>query len=245
MTKVTPIPFSEEMVRALLDGRKTQTRLVIQPQPVWAPSDEDAPAWWSWEAGYNGTNEKHPLFGLHGIAFTDAGLARDISEFWPCPYGRPGDLLWVREAWAQRLDLDHLNGTQLYEHGIRTAWYWADGPGKCCRTGCAGAAGRYRHARFMPRWASRLTLELTDVRVQRVQEISRSDCYAEGIERPKPLYLGSEKTAADNARNDFRRFWDSINAKPGLSGADNPWVWALTFKVHHQNVDGFLKERAA
>ena len=87
-------------------------------------------------------------------------------------WGIPGDLLYVKEAWAQRLDMDHLNGTQLYDSGVRKAWYWADGPGRCFNTGCAGAAGRYRHARFMPRWASRTTLELTDVRVQRVQEIS-------------------------------------------------------------------------
>jgi hypothetical protein len=88
---------------------------------------------------------------------------------------------------------------------------------------------------FMPRWASRITLEITDVRVQRVQEISLEDCLAEGIDVPgreRMLTIGPINRACDEAhcRAHFSQLWDSINAKRGFSWESNPWVWALTFK---------------
>ena len=200
------ILMSAPSVLELNDGRKTQTRRIINPQPI------DAQVYrWKGEKLYDGEArvlcwKQHVLgpIGWDGfqnrIDLWDGGQNRiDLAHL--CPYGQPGDLLYVKEAWAQRLDMDHLNGTQLYDSGVRKAWYWADGPGRCFNTGCAGAAGRYRHARFMPRWASRTTLELTDVRVQRVQEISEEDA----IHAPDA--------------------WER-----------NDWVFALTFNVHKRNV---------
>lgn len=170
-----------------------------------------------------------------------------------CPYGAQGDLLWVRESWAYRLDQDHLNGTQLYEAGVRQAWYWADGPGKTCKTGCDGAAGRVRAARFMPRWASRITLRITDVRVQRLAEISEQDALAEGIEwesaDPPFCYVpgiwphsitavGVEQMAFNHEVACYSRLWEHINGKG--SWRDETWVWALSFEVLQKNVDEVL-----
>lgn len=204
-------------VRAILDERKTQTRRVVK---------------------LNASGHVKEIGGNRRWHRDDpeAALA--------CPYGQPGDRLWVREAWAQRLDLDHLNGTQLYEFGVRQAWYWADGPGKCCRTGCNGAAGRVRAARFMPRWASRIDLEVTGVRVERVQEISRDDAIEEGIARVDPYgfdptlppgmpacwknYIGPGKWTSDPVMS-FRTLWDSINGKKH-PWESNPYVWVVEFR---------------
>lgn len=174
-----------------------------------------------------------------------ADMGSDASRvLYRCPYGQPGDYLWVRESWAQRLDLDRLNGTQLYASGVRNAWYWADGPGKCCNTGCAGAAGRVRAARFMPRWASRLTLRITDVRVERVQEISQQDAIAEGCESP---LAGTELESLPgdyvaDERTSFAILWNSLNAKRGYGWDVNPWVWAITFEPIEQNIDRVITE---
>jgi hypothetical protein len=146
-----------------------------------------------------------------------------------CPYGQPGDLLYVKENWAYRLDHDEYSRSQLYEMGVRQAWYWADGPGRCCNTGCDGAAGRVRTARFMPRWASRLTLRITDVRVQRLQEISEADAIAEGVE-------------PQGARMHYCVLWKAINGAG--SWAENPFVWCISFECIHLNVDEVLREVA-
>jgi len=216
-----PILFSAPMVRALLEGRKTQTRRVVKPQP---PEGTDAlrdiPGENRWWAAY-------ATHDANGVTYRPLGS--DQQHSWRCPYGQPGNLLYVKEAWAQRLDRDHLNGTELYESGVREAWYWADGPGKCCRTGCAGAAGRYRHARFMPRWASRLTLRITDVRVEQLQDISDEDAIAEGLMTPSPVVA-------------YRDLWKSIHG-PGSWDA-NPWVWVLAFETIHRNVDELLRAAA-
>lgn len=181
-----------------------------------------------------------------------ADMGSDASRvLYRCPYGQPGDYLWVRESWAQRLDLDRLNGTQLYASGVRNAWYWADGPGKCCNTGCAGAAGRVRAARFMPRWASRLTLRITDVRVQRLQEISEDDAKAEGA--PYYVYGHGPVTKTElriepgywghgSYRAGFECLWNDLNAKRGYGWDVNPWVWAITFEPIEQNIDRVITE---
>lgn len=187
-----PILFSGPMVRAILEGRKSQTRRIAK---LTASGNVKEP---------RGHRRWHP---------------GDPEVVAACPYGRAGDRLWVREAWAQRLDRDHLNGTQLYAAGVREAWYWADGPGRCCRTGCAGAAGRVRTARFMPRWASRITLEVTGVRVERLQDISEADALAEGV----------EITVRENgALEPFRSLWKSINGHESWSA--NPLVWCVSFR---------------
>lgn len=128
-----------------------------------------------------------------------------------CPYGQPGDRLWVRETWAAT-DNDGLGITYLYK---------ADGDD----TG--NPAIRWQPSIFMPRTASRLTLELTSVRVERLQDISASDCRAEGLRPDDELSL----LWRDNIRDKYRILWNSLNAKRGYGWDVNPWVWVLAFEV--------------
>jgi hypothetical protein len=214
--KERPILFSAPMVRAILEGRKTVTRRVVKPQPVYDRS-----------------------FAYDGLKICGKGKRKGnaasihcaplVAQF--CPYGKPGDRLWVKESWAQRLDLDHLNGTELFNAGVREAWYWADGPGRTCNTGCAGAAGRVRSSRFMPRWASRITLEVTGVRVERLQDISLSDVLGEGVPRLQdgdaiPISRYFDMRSIEHGR--FRDLWQSINGAGSWDA--NPWVWVVEFR---------------
>jgi hypothetical protein len=168
-----------------------------------------------------------------------------------CPYGKPGDRLWVREAWKAAVGLDVLSGKQIGEKalsaGYKKPWapmtYLADGRvvhGEVMRPGTGEFGtefGRYRHPRFMPRWASRILLEITDVRVQRLQEISKEDAIAEGI-HVLPLQSGEDSSAwfesapglnqARSAEGSFALLWKQINGEGSFSS--NPWVWAITFK---------------
>lgn len=229
--KSRPILFTATMIRALLDGRKSQTRRIVKDWNIVRVSDRTEFC----------DRSPYPLSRKDrgDAAYVELDDGRFVGL--PCPYGGPGDLLWVKESWAYRLDCDHLNGTQLYERGVRQAWYWADGPGKTCRTGCAGAAGRVRAARFMPRWASRLTLKITEVRVQRLQEISEEGALAEGVswepgdQEANVRKWGTEQTA----RMRYADLWDHING-PG-SWEANPWVWAISFEVIKKNVDAVLQ----
>lgn len=148
-----PIIMRAESVRAILAGTKTQTRRIVKPQP--AEIVAFMPGTWAMPTDRPGSFE-------------------EIRQHYT-----PGDRLWVREAWAARLDQDHLAPRDLPRG---TVGYWADGPGQCCRTGCAGAAGKVRSPIHMPRWASRITLEVTGVRVERLQQISEEDAIAEGFE---------------------------------------------------------------
>ena len=215
--KEHPILFSGPMVKAILDVSKTQTRRVMKPQPTIHPSPPCNPDYnvsierWMWKLG----NE----------------APQDLLD--RCPYGQPGDLLWVREkflVWeggAGGLDPDSLTYQddpqwehQLFDNGeLDDALPPEDD----------GVVGRWKvHPSIhMPRWASRITLRVTDVRVQRVQEISEEDAIAEGITR----WEGDRLQRGDKgARNDFSRLWDSINAKRGYSWESNPFCWAITFE---------------
>lgn len=123
------------------------------------------------------------------------------SEGQRCPHGLPGDRLWVRETFA-RCACGKQECTALY--------FRADGP--VVNDGAQRYA--WRPSIFMPRWASRITLELTAVRVERLQDMTDADAIAEGLE----------------GCANFRELWDSLNAKRGYSWAKNPWVWVLSFK---------------
>lgn len=187
--KERPILFSAPMVRAILDGSKTQTRRAMKLQPA----DDIHPVslpnrkYMGWESS---------LRHAHGT--TTVHL---------CPYGVPGDRLWVRETWQQHLG----NGGDS-----RFATYRATDP---------EGAGPWRPSIFMPRWVSRILLEITDVRVQRLQEISGSDALAEGIERP---HSPDPTTVAELAVWRFRQLWESINGTGSWDA--NPWVWAIAFR---------------
>lgn len=192
-----PILFSGPMVRAILDGTKTQTRRVVKLREFDA---SDTP-------GYDWT-------------FRDRrALWNDVHTPWlmkHCPYGEPGDQLWVRETWQAH---PRYFGTKPRDI--------PEGEPLVYRATHDGPPGAWRPSIYMPRWASRLTLDVTEVRIEQVQDINEEDARAEGAP-PSPLPV-----ITNGYRLEFRALWDSINGKRSeCSWGDNPWVWAITFEVH-------------
>lgn len=218
-----PMLFSGPMVRALLEGRKTQTRRIVKPQPI---------------------DGETIIYDNPGFA---VGRLRDSENAWikVFPKHEVGFEIWVREAWAPTLrgvepdgwqDLIEFpaDGTKIEVPKEHVAWF-------------DRVSDRGYHNRpsiHMPRWASRITLKVTDVRAQRLQDISEEDAEAEGIE-------GFDDRGLDDAQDCWRNYmrpidhesawfeadrlasygslWESING-PG-SWSANPWVWAYTFEV--------------
>ena len=192
--KERPILFSAPMVRAILDGRKTQTRRVVKPQPSQELLDDYA-----------------QIRRERGVQKDDAEM---LSECLPCPYGFPGDRLWVRETWAR----DDEDGALMYRADVG-----CDDDANAWERGRIEGVSRYRWrpSIHMPRWASRITLEITDVRVERLQDIGEEDAEAEGIPR-------SDVSPPDMGRFAYQQLWESINGPD--SWAANPWVWVIGFK---------------
>jgi len=202
------------MVKAILAGRKTQTRRVIR-----FPDDD---------------YEYRPCHrpGSWGVqddtwAFYDPAYPTDTAPT-PvhCPYGGPGDRLWVRETHQiYATDIDSKPDDREFETGRGfSVNYKADGNGIMeLWDEDEGIVERWRPSIFMPRWASRITLEVANVRVQRVQDISEEDALADGVDRTNTSLPGY-------AQERFRRLWESINAKRGYGWDKNVWVWAITFK---------------
>lgn len=194
--KEHPIIFSGAMVRAILGGNKTQTRRVVNPQPWEGRPMVCAPGW---EGDRDAWLPEPCEVGLN---------SSPQSARRRCPYGQPGDdgpgdLLWVREAWCGGEDQGH----DVY---FRADWCPDhDGPPL-----------KWRPSIYMPRALSRITLEVVEVRVQRLQDISEEDARAE---------MGGKVAGIVTTRGHFMELWDSINAKCA-PWASNPWVWALTFK---------------
>lgn len=207
-----PIIFSGDMVRAILEGRKTVTRLAVKPQPSdgWAP--ESPPV-------IGQITSPHPKRGRFGL-FVKRGIGTDFPEtnLIPCPYGQPGDRLWVRETWR------HTEGGAVYDAagGVMDSF---DGE-LVYRASSPHRRGPWRPSIHMPRWASRITLEITGVRVERLQEISGMDAMREGVSIP--AHLPHDGADLDYARREYRRLWESING-PG-SWDSNPLVWVIEFK---------------
>ncbi len=233
--KERPILFSAPMVRALLSGAKTQTRRIVKPQPE------------PWCNGFkwDGHIPCHPK--KHGACASTDATKFPLMLKPACPYGVPGDRLWVRETayiaprrWAEP---DH-TCIRDSEGFLRHIAYCAD-----LKTGRSEAAEDYYKIKrtssiHMPRWASRITLEVTGVRVERLQDISEADAVAEGCEQGEPLThvdidemrgtpegelaeilgVGSYATAKLN----YSMLWESING-PG-SWESNCWVWVIEFK---------------
>lgn len=200
-----PILFSGPMVRAILDGRKTQTRRVVKPQPV-----KEGNLWQLYGAGWSGSN--CPVMPGHSLASRG-------------PFGGPGDRLWVRETWAPmcRTADPHCwcadDPARQRNHFVE---YRADTndpyPGEWPAEDARGYvdAPKWRPSIHMPRWASRLTLEVTGVRVERLRDINGDDIAREGIETGLPA---------------FRTLWNSLNKARGYGWDANPWVWVIDFAV--------------
>ena len=205
MSTEHPIIFSGPMVRAILDGRKTQTRRVIKPQP-----DED-------------------------------GLARPIgASFWHdtsereyrCPYGVPGDLLWIKETHYR---FGHWNKNGISKTG-RQKWrfkattteirFAEDAPDDVKPYRYRAEAWYKRPSIFLPKKYARIWLRAKSVRVERVQEIGMRGCIAEGVDASVEGHVLS----APQLRGRFRALWDSINARRGYSWDTNPLAWAISFE---------------
>lgn len=209
--KERPILFQGDMVRALLDGSKTQTRRMCKPQPV-----ADA----RFSGGYF-----IPGKGKGGVQISVEAPYVGIA----CPYGKPGDRLWVREAWRTLNVHDHVPPRELT--GAKVSY-----DASTLRTEPSIWWGKKRPSIFMPRWASRITLEITDVRVERLQDISEADAEAEGCDRltwdgtqgPADLIDWPLKTVDRPWANGYALLWESINGDD--SWAANPWVWAVSFR---------------
>lgn len=218
------IIFSSLMVRAILEGRKTQTRRVIRPQPQ--VSDRGCPSWVA-EPG-----KKHIRLGPRRCGGGPAVTMHDLmSEY--CPYGQPGDRLWVRETWSD-LRGGGFNVSFAYkEKSLSRDGTHEDEEAKRCRE---DFGYKWKSPLFMPRAASRLTLELTDVRVEHVQDISQGDAQAEGVEHDNLVGYYCDEAEGEfgghrcNWRVGYMLLWDEINGKK-FPWSSNPWVWALSFKI--------------
>lgn len=207
-----PILFSGPMVRALIDGRKTQTRRIVKPQPE---QQEGRGPSWGTPGGPRIPNGPRFAGGGRKVSMTDL-----IGQY--CPYGAPGDRLWVRET-CSLMTIDPVAGavsrSLSTEEARQRTRFAADG---------TEPYGRWTPAIHMPRWASRLTLEVTGVRVERLNDISEADAQAEGVTlQEKSIYMGA--AAAAPHRFEFHRLWQQINGDRA-PWESNPWVWVVSFK---------------
>ena len=217
--KDRPILFSAPMVRAILDGTKTQTRRVLKTQPPFL------------------ARIRHAWFDAPVYGFTDEDVP--AAKWWKikCPYGQPRQRLWVRET----IELRTLTGNS-YPSPV----YSADGAhvmdGDRRASNHEFMRRRVRPSIHMPRWASRITLEIVSVRVERLQDISEegatNDCTVEGV-----FHAGLSVPSYDEAVSAgfksveklmFQYLWESINGAG--SWAANPWVWVIEFKNISQKV---------
>ena len=250
--KERPILFSAPMVRAILGGTKTQTRRIMSPQPTECPQERGG-HWWP---------SKPHRFMLHveeemrDYTGPWSGLGASAS-----PYGQIGDQLWVREAWrigAWDCETGGIAVDYRADESARREWinigYGDDGAefdryvrqsvNDCIVAGlkCDSEGGyrwepgqspcRWRPSIHMPRWASRIQLEITGIRVERLQDISEADAMAEGIDAAlcaelttKSPWVGFCAPAAVHA---YAALWESINGAGAWEA--NPWVWVVEFR---------------
>lgn len=219
--KVKPMIFNTDMVRALLDGRKVQTRRPITFPVKYSEHTgfsfmDKLKKWWACGIGFgyektvkNFTDSKSPwhVGDLIYVRETFYQRGRHVMPMWP--EAEPEDAVFVGERDVRFI------GDELPDNGR----YFGD------------KFWRKRPSIHMPRWASRLTLKVTDVRVERVQDISEQDAVKEGVHTDNPLHVNW-------ASADFSRIWHSVY--PG-SWERNDWVWVIDFEVIHRNVDDYLK----
>jgi hypothetical protein len=208
--KERPVIFNAESVRAILAGRKTQTRRVAKNVPGWVTA-----------FGFSAFTPKGKWSGRGSHPTDGPG-----ESFFRCPYGQPGDRLWVRETWWQAekpgggvgvpfvyYDAEQCGGPDLI--GPSREWDYSTAPGRWGR----------RPSIHMPRWASRLTLEVTAVRVERLRDISEADARQEGLQD----HYGEVPFSSNVQR--FADAWDRLSAKRGFGWDANPWVWVIGFGV--------------
>jgi hypothetical protein len=201
-----PILFSTSMVQAILDGRKTQTRRVIKDGANRTPQNIGREKFFKM---VNALNNK-PFFGAGFYKDSDVfeykGEILTDAVYFKCPY-KPGDVLWVREAWCKNENPNSPNYGG-YE-------YYADYEGAHCQS-----LIKWRSPIFMPREAARLFLKVKTVRVEKLQAITAHDAIREGMESVIPF----------DTLDEFKELWDNLNAKRGYGWETNPWVWVYEFE---------------
>lgn len=208
MVKEHPIIFSTDMVKALLEGRKTQTRRILNPQPY---SKVSGIKLTDYEISHF-TLENHP-------GWVKYGLNKNLK----CRFGKPGDLLWVRETWKKNV--------------IPMGWpyhYYEDDSVFTNKDN-----EKWKPSIHMPKEAARIWLEVKDIRIERLNEISEADAFAEGIEVTSHYKnaVACNPKRPFNAITGYMYLWEAINGFDSWNS--NPWIWAITFKVlsttgHHQ-----------
>ncbi|MBB0025134.1 hypothetical protein [Ralstonia pickettii] len=211
MTKERPILFSGAMVRAILDGQKTQTRRIMKNQP---PADT-----------FRMDTFHHPKGQHYFWAYKEAFSGCELHPGWEpicCPYGQPGDRLWVREAWAEiRPPFSPWPATMyVYRAGDTRTDY----------------GGPWKPSIHMPRKACRIELEITSVRVERLNDCSEADAVAEGvIQHDEKRGWVNECKLSDGKRHFdssaygmYRQLWEDINGADSWDA--NPWVWVVEFR---------------
>jgi len=213
-------------VRTILEGRKTQTRCIVTPKTSEVGEGKVDWSKFCWDGSqvyldtcHHGHTEKHkaPLPYINGRAIERFPYDQQylhVPYLWVeqmtiyriYPRWQVGDRLWVKETWF------NWQGKPLYKATVDTNNEYPP---------------RWQSPLFMPRWASRITLEITGVKVERLQEISREDARAEGM-RHEGYWAGD---TWHTSTGDFHFLWDSLNAKRGFPWASNCWVWVIEFRV--------------
>lgn len=206
--KAKPILFSTPMVQALLDGRKTQTRRIVKPQPPEGMIIDDCcysdSSYAFWKTDAKGSRDYCTCDGVKNV------------------YGFFGEYLWVRETWCFIPDSFD---------GIGDCHYYKASQDESSLEYCKKYGIKWKPSIHMPRWASRLTLKIKDVRVEQLQEITGNDAAAEGV-----LLDGDQDPVDVSLIYAFRGLWDSINGKKH-PWESNPWVWVIEFEVLRCNID--------
>lgn len=220
-----PILMTTEMVKAIFEDRKTQTRRVIKPQPEKCKGS----------AGES-IGVFTPLYKMpYGIDITEERMiCKTIKEYDVCPYGKVGNRLWVRETWC---DPNNEGLNVFYKADF--PYYYNNQHGD--RVKMEVDELKWKPSIFMPKNYSRITLEITDIRVEKIKDTSEDDCMLEGIDMETDhasLCINIEDcTAYENDLIDgsaiktvFSKLWDKINRKRGYGWGVNPWVWVIEFK---------------
>lgn len=208
--KEHPIIFSSDMVRAISEDRKIMTRRKVKPQPIYHPKRK------AWDLAQ--IKKGQSFYWSENIL-----PSKELLDF--CPYGQVGDRLWVRETayyWKNH-DVVYLDNPELKSLLLDTA-HIENIRSQGLVPECVGKWIK-KSSIFMPRWASRITLEITNIKVERLQEITRRDTLAEGIN----LNTSLRQMGYSEGRTEFKHLWDSINGKK-YPWKSNPFVWCLEFK---------------
>ena len=204
LTRERPILFQGDMVRAILSGSKTQTRRIVKGMAL------------DW---------------LQPGVFTPEFVAAPENDM--CPYGKPGDRLWVRETWMPDAPRNgEWPDTEFYGCGMsplslipecyRHPWHVMH---RATYEGCDLVG--WKPSIHMPRWASRITLEITEVRVERLNSISEVDAIAEGV-NVHPDHHGKSRSSIYSPVQAYRDLWERINGSGSWEA--NPWVWCVSFR---------------